>query len=204
VFSRAGLVFWGGLLGGIPASWIVLRRKGLPFLRFADAAGPAIAAGYAIGRTGCWAVGDDYGRPWNGPFAVAFPEGSPPSTASNLATDFSASIPPGTGANTVLAVYPTQLYETAMGLLMFWMLWRLRDHRHAQGWLFGLYCVLAGVERFIVEFYRAKDDRFIGPFTTAQVIAVGFVIVGASLMVRLHSVGPGRPGILASSEPPSS
>lgn len=202
VFSRAGLVFWGGLLGGILASWIVIRQKRIPFLRIADVGGPAIAAGYAIGRTGCWAVGDDYGRPWNGPLAVAFPEGIPPSTAGNLASDFGASIPPGLPPNTVLAVHPTQLYETALGLVMFWVLWRLRDHKHAEGWLFGLYCVLAGVERFTVEFYRAKDDRFVGPFTTAQVIAFGFLVAGAIVMARRDSVSPERSGIIASSAVP--
>ena len=66
----------------------------------------------------------------------------------------------GVAPNAVLAVHPTQLYETGMGFLMFLLLWRMRDHRHAEGWLFGVYCILAGVERFIVEFFRAKDDRF--------------------------------------------
>ena len=77
----------------------------------------------------------------------------------------------GTPPGALVSVHPTQLYEVAMGLVMFAVLWRLRGHRHAEGWLFGLYCVLAGLERFIVEFFRAKDDRFFGPFTTAQAIA---------------------------------
>lgn len=91
-----------------------------------------------------------------------------------------------------------------MGLAMFAVLWRLRDHRHAEGWLFGVYCVLAGVERFVVEIYRAKDDRFVGPFTTAQVIAVGFLVVGTILMVRRRAVAPGTPGILALTAEPTS
>lgn len=189
VFSRSGVVFWGGLIGGIVLSWIAMRRKGVPFLRMADVSAPGIAAGYAIGRTGCWAVGDDYGRPWNGPFAVSFPEGSPPSTAGNLSADFLTSIPAGVSPLSVLPVHPTQLYEVAMGLVMFGVLWRLRDHRHAEGWLFGAYCVLAGVERFIVEIYRAKDDRLLGMFTSAQVIAFGFIAVGAVLLVRLRRNG---------------
>ncbi len=72
-------------------------------------------------------------------------------------------------------------------------------YRHAEGWLFGLYCVLAGVERFVVEIYHAKDDRFLGPFTTAQAISGGFVVAGAVLMWRRRVAGPGRPGILARS-----
>src|SRR5215204_5846260 len=114
-----------------------------------------------------------------------------------MSREFGVPIPPGASPDTVLAVHPTQLYETAMGLAMFAILWRLRDHKHAEGWLFGLYCVLAGVERFIVEFYRAKGDRFVGPLTTAQAVALGFLIVGALIMYRRHATGPGRPGILA-------
>jgi phosphatidylglycerol:prolipoprotein diacylglycerol transferase len=184
LFSRSGLVFWGGLMGGVLACWIALRAKRIPFLQIADACAPALAAGYAIGRTGCWAIGDDYGRPSSGPLAVAFPHGYPPSTVANVAQDAAASVPAGMLPGDVLAVHPTQLYEVAMGLVMFAILWHYRRHQRARGWLFGLYCALAGVERFIVEFYRAKDDRFLGPLSTAQVIAIAFVAVGAVLMTK--------------------
>jgi len=84
-----------------------------------------------------------------------------------------------------------------MGFIMFLILWRFRDHKHAVGWLFGFFCLLQGLERFIVEFFRAKDDRFFGPLTSAQMIALGFVVAGAALLVRRRDVGPGRPGVLA-------
>jgi phosphatidylglycerol---prolipoprotein diacylglyceryl transferase len=197
LFNRAGLVYWGGMLGGILAVAIILRYRRVRFLHIADATAPGLAAAYAVGRTGCWAVGDDYGAPWNGPLAVAFPQGIPPSTAGIMASDFHVPIPLGMSPDTVLTVHPTQLYETALGMVMFWILFRLRDHGHAEGWLFGLYCVLAGVERFIVEFYRAKGDRFVGPFTTAQTVALGFLIAGIVLMWRFAKVAPGRPGIHA-------
>ena len=90
---------------------------------------------------------------------MAFPEGAPPSTAGNMAREFGIPLPPGVEPDTVLSVHPTQLYETALGFVMFAHLWRLRDHKHAEGWLFGVYAVLAGLERFIIEFFRAKDDR---------------------------------------------
>ena len=160
-------------------------------------AGICIAAGYAVGRTGCWAVGDDYGRPWASRFAVQFPFGAPPSTAANMATDFGVPIPAGTPPSAVIAVHPTQIYEVVMGFIMFAILWRYRDHEHAEGWLFGLYCVLAGAERFIVEFFRAKDDRFFGIFTMAQMIAIAIFFVGLGLMYARRLVGPGRPGIYA-------
>lgn len=195
IFSRAGFVFWGGLMGGIVASAaVVMWRKG-SFAQISDAAAPGLAAAYAVGRTGCWAVGDDYGRPWNGPLAVAFPDGAPPSTVANLTQQFGLTEYADMPATQVLAVHPTQLYETVMGLVMFAILWRLRDHKHAAGWLFGVYCVLAGTERFIVEFFRAKDDRFFGMFTMAQMIAIGFVLAGVVWMLMRSRPRAGAPGV---------
>jgi phosphatidylglycerol:prolipoprotein diacylglycerol transferase len=196
ILSRGGFVFWGGLVGGIIAVSAVVVRKRLGFFRIADVAGIAIAAAYSVGRTACWAVGDDYGRPWNGFLSVTFPEGAPPSTVANLRA-FGMASPPGLADTDVVAVHPTQLYETALGFLMFWALWRLRDHRHAEGWLFGLYMVLAGVERFLIEFVRAKDDRFFGVLTMAQLIAIAFVVAGAALMWMRREVKPGAAGIYA-------
>jgi phosphatidylglycerol:prolipoprotein diacylglycerol transferase len=71
---------------------------------------------------------------------------------------FGASLPPGTAADALIAVHPSQLYETAMGLVMFAVLWRLRGHRHAEGWLFGVYCVLAG-HRALPRGVRARQGR---------------------------------------------
>jgi phosphatidylglycerol:prolipoprotein diacylglycerol transferase len=103
----------------------------------------------------------------------------------------------------VIAVHPSQLYETAMGLVMFAVLWRLRGHRHAEGWLFGVYCVLAGIERFLVEFVRAKDDRFFGPLTTAQVIAITIALIGLAVMQWRRTPGPGRAGVYADAGDPT-
>jgi phosphatidylglycerol:prolipoprotein diacylglycerol transferase len=199
LFTRAGFVFWGGLIGGIIAVLWVAKVKKLHLPRIMDVGGISVAAAYSVGRTGCWAVGDDYGKPWLGSkWAVMFPEGAPPSTARNLA-DFGYPIPPGITESTVLAVHPTQIYEVVLGFLMFAFLWRIRDHKHAEGWLFAVYCVLAGIERFIIEFFRAKDDRVFGAFTIAQMIAVAFVIVGVGLMWWWKDIRAGRAGIHAAS-----
>lgn len=198
LFSRAGFVFWGGLIGGIIATSLVVRFKKLRWSTISDASATSLAAAYAVGRTGCWAVGDDYGRPWDSPLAVQFPEGAPPSTAANMSQMFGVSFPPGTDPSAVIAVHPTQIYEVILGFVMFLIVWRFRDHKHAAGWLFGLYAVLAGIERFIIEFVRAKDDRFFGGLTLAQVIAIGFVAAGVAWMYSRREVGPGRPGIYAS------
>ena len=198
LLSRAGFVFWGGLTGGIVACYLVIRAKRMSFTRISDVAGPSIAAAYSIGRTGCWAVGDDYGRPWNGPWAVSFPNGAPPSTVANMNQLFHITPPAGSLPNQVLSVHPTQLYEVALGFVMFLILWRFRDHKHAEGWLFGFYCVLAGIERFIIEFVRAKDDRFLlGTFTMAQVIALLFAVGGAIWMYVRWNPRENAPGIYA-------
>ena len=181
-FSRGGFVFWGGFIGSVALCYATIKYKKLSFLKVADVAGIGIAAGYAVGRTGCWAVGDDYGRPFNGFFATQFPEGAPPSTAAVMAQQFGVQFPAGTNPSDVIAVYPTQLYETIMGFMMFVILWRFRKHAHLSGWLFGLYCILAGIERFIVEFFRAKDDRLVMGFSTAQIIGVAILTIGIGLM----------------------
>jgi phosphatidylglycerol:prolipoprotein diacylglycerol transferase len=146
-------------------------------------AGIAIAAGYSVGRTGCWAVGDDYGRPFTGFLATQFPEGAPPSTVAIMSQQFHVAFPAGTNPTDVVSVYPTQLYETAMGFIMFAILWRFRAHTQKAGWLFGLYCLLAGIERFIVEFYRAKDDALSVGITSAQTIALTVGTVGIALLL---------------------
>jgi phosphatidylglycerol:prolipoprotein diacylglycerol transferase len=197
LYSRAGFVYWGGLIGGILATWLTMRWKKLSFARISDVGGICIAAAYAVGRTGCWAVGDDYGRPWVSRWAVAFPQGAPPSSAGNMAQMFGVPIPAGASPATVLSVYPTQLYEVTLAFLMFTLLWRFRNHRHAVGWLFGFYCVLAGLERFLIEFLRAKDDRVFGPLTIAQVIAMLFACGGAAWMALRWKTTDRAPGIHA-------
>ena len=190
--SRAGFVFWGGLIGGILAVIFVVLRKKLGVAKVSDSVAVSLPAAYAIGRTGCWAVGDDYGRPWDSPLAVMFPEGAPPSTVANMSQMFGVQFPPGMSPTEVVAVHPTQLYEVAMGAVMFFIVWKLRDRVHGAGWLFGLYCLLAGLERFIVEFFRAKDDRFfMGGLTAAQMIAIGFALFGAIWMYMRWYEKPG-------------
>jgi prolipoprotein diacylglyceryltransferase len=82
----------------------------------------------------------------------------------------------------VLAVHPTQLYETSLMLVAFFVLWAWRRRAKPIGWLFGVYLVFAGIERFVIEIVRAKDDRFLGPFTLAQLTSVILVAVGAWIL----------------------
>jgi phosphatidylglycerol:prolipoprotein diacylglycerol transferase len=194
LFSRGGLVWYGGFIGGALAVILNGWRLGVPLRWTMQLTAPALAAAYALGRVGCWLVNDDYGRPTDLPWGVKFPAGLPPSTAGNLHTLFGVPVPPGIDPSAVLAVHPTQLYEVAAMLLAFAVLWRLRKSPRPVGWLFGLYLVFAGVERFLVEIVRAKDDRFLGPFTLAQLTSVILVVLGGLLLAvwrRGPSPAPG-------------
>ncbi len=181
-FSRGGLVWYGGLAGGVAAVFAYMWLKKLPVPVLLDAVSPSLATGYLLGRVGCFLVNDDYGLPSRLPWAMAFPQGAPPSTALDLQRQFHAAIPAGVAPTAVLTVHPTQLYEIAMTFVVFWLLWRWREHRHAAGWLFGAYLVLSSLERIVAEIFRAKDDRIFGPLTVAQVLSVAIIAVGALLM----------------------
>jgi len=189
LFERGGFVWYGGFIFGTLAVILGGWRLRVPLRWTMQLAAPALAAAYALGRVGCFLINDDYGRPTTVPWAMRFPQGAPPSTAGNMQTLFGIPVPPGTSPDTVLAVHPTQLYETVLMLGAFMVLWRLRDNGRPVGWLFGLYLVFAGIERFLIEILRAKDDRLLGPFTLAQVTSVILVAVGAWLLTR-WSEGP--------------
>ena len=79
-------------------------------------------------------------------------------------------------------------------LLAFAILWSLRKRGYAAGWLFGLYLILAGVERFLVEFVRAKDDRLLGAFTLAQFTSAVIVLIGVWLMLKWRRAADPAPG----------
>ena len=183
LFSRAGLVWYGGLIGGAAAcSWVIVRRK-IDFFNAADASAPALAIGYCLGRIGCFLVGDDYGRPTDAWFGIAFPKGIPPTTAAGLRS-FGVEVDPALPADALLRVHPTQLYESGAALLMFFILSRMNARPHVKGRVFGLFLILLGIERFLVEIVRAKDDRFLGPFTVAQLISVILIVIGGMLVAR--------------------
>jgi len=194
LFERGGFVWYGGFLGGTAAVILNGWRLRVPLRWTMQLVAPALAAGYALGRVGCFLVNDDYGRPSALPWAVKFPQGLPPSTAGNMQALFGIAVPPGTDPSTVLAVHPTQLYETALMLGAFFALWAWRTRPRPVGWLFGVYLVFAGVERFLVEIFRAKDDRLLGPFTLAQLTSVILVAVGAYLLNAWRSEPNPTPG----------
>ena len=192
VFSRGGLVWYGGFLLATALVVWEIRRQKLPLRRMADACAPALALAYAVGRVGCFLVGDDWGRPTGSWVGIRFPEGAPPTRVDIIEQEFGITVDPALVEEygQVVPVHPTQLYEVGMSTLIFFLLWRIRRHAHQTGWLFMLWLVLAGLERFLVEFWRAKDDRFIGVLTLAQVFSLAIVAVGVAGMMRTRRSAP--------------
>ena len=176
IFSGGGLVFLGGLLGGLLAVTYVIKKNDLRWTLVADLVAPLLILGYAIGRVGCLLVGDDYGLPTNLPWGIAFPNGIPPSTYSIFESRYPwvdlTGFSPG-----VLKVHPTQIYEIVLGGGIFYYLYQKRMSVQTQGSLFFTYLILAGSERFMVEFLRINQKYVIG-LSGAQVISLFMIFIG--------------------------
>jgi phosphatidylglycerol---prolipoprotein diacylglyceryl transferase len=121
--------------------------------------------------------------PTNLPWGVSFPVGLPPTTAAELRA-FGAEVPAAIPGDTLLAVHPTQLYETtvAVGIWLVGRRWLKRPSMPGSTAL-GVLALLA-IERFGVEFLRAKDDRFLGPLTLAQAISLGILLAAGLIWAR--------------------
>jgi phosphatidylglycerol:prolipoprotein diacylglycerol transferase len=198
LFRRGGFVWYGGFLGAVAAILFNGWRRRVPGRFTAELCAAPLALGYAIGRVGCFLVNDDYGIPSNLPWAMKFPDGLPPTTVANLRSA-GVQFPATADPMQVVAVHPTQLYETAVMFLVFLWLWRRSEHGHGVGWLWGCYLVFAGAERFLVEFVRAKDDRLLDPFTLAQVTSTLLIVVGGLLMYWWRAPAPAGPGAVPQS-----
>ena len=177
LFSRAGLSWSGGLGGGIGAGIAAILYMRAPLIPTLAAATPALAIGHMLGRIGCFLVGDDYGRPSDLPWAVAFPLGAPP---------------------TDVPVHPTQIYEALFLAGLAWMLMRARRTGTTDSTVLGLYLLLAGGFRFLVEFIRVNEPILMW-LTLAQIFALIIVAVGAALVLHPGPVARATPAARAPS-----
>jgi len=175
LFDRGGLSWFGGLAGGLVAGISAAQRARLPWLPLLAAGAPALAAGQAVGRIGCFLVGDDYGRPTSLPWGVAFPHGLPP---------------------TLARVHPTQLYEafflaTLAALLIHWRRRGVDDTR-----LLAAYLGVAGTGRFLLEIIRVNPRVALG-LTVAQWGSLLLVLASVALFLWRRHTAPGEPPLPA-------
>ena len=160
----AGLVFMGGLAGGMAAvSWYIYR-KNLNWFKIADLAAPFLVLGHGIGRIGCFLVGDDYGIPTNLPWAIAFPNGLPPTT---------------------IAVHPTQLYEMSAYFIIFFYLRYRKRNQTFSGEIIFEYLFLGGLSRFMVEFIRT-NTKYIFGLSGAQYLSILMMAIGAYQLWKMR------------------
>ncbi|RMF87923.1 MAG: prolipoprotein diacylglyceryl transferase [Nitrospirae bacterium] len=165
---NGGLVFYGGVAGGLVASLLYLVPRRLPVWTCADLVAPALALGQGIGRWGCLAAGCCYGRPTHLPWAIRFHD------------------PAGLAPKGV-PLHPTQLYDSAAGFLLFGFLWAFRRRKRFEGQVMLLYLMLYSVARSTVELFRGDAERglfFGGRLSTSQLISA--VVFAAALLLYLR------------------
>ena len=186
------------------------RKKKIEVPRLSDAASPGLMIAYGIGRIGCYLSGDgDWGlcstladKPAWVPgflgtetFPRAYVYGGPiqdPVTFNALARQIECDIPGAIG------VYPTMLYETFAALVLGGLLWVMRKHPFKAGWLFSVYLILTGAERFLIEFMRTNKVWALG-LSQSQWISIGLItlgVIGVAMLTRRITTPPqaGTPG----------
>ena len=177
-FSGSGFTWYGGLIGGFVCVALWARFRHVPVGLMANAAGPAVAIGYAIGRIGCLLSGDgDYGSPTKSFIGIAFPHGTVPT-------------PPG------VKVWPTPPMETIVMLVVCWVLYRMAKKPQPGWFVWGWFMVLAGVERLLIEFIRRNPVVFLGLRTT-QWESLASVALGVAVILYTRGREPVETSLMA-------
>lgn len=170
IFSVHGSRWYGGLILGCILSALLFKVRNLPVLITFDVIAPVIPLGQAIGRIGCFLAGCCHGKPSQVKWSVSFPFGQYPA---------------------YVTVHPTQIYEMSIYICIFILLWRLRKKNMQSGLKFALYLVLAGLGRFIIEFYRLNSQVML-QLTFPQVIAMLSVCTGTIIILKSYVLKTGR------------
>jgi phosphatidylglycerol---prolipoprotein diacylglyceryl transferase len=173
LFSTMGFAWFGAVIGGFLALWLLARRFRMPVLLMLDVASPAAALGYGIGRMGCLISGDgDYGIPTSLPWGMSFPNGIVPTTQR---------------------VHPTPIYEFLIAVAISWILWKVGGRASKtpskSGIVFASYLLLTGLARFLIEFIRINPRSFFG-LTNAQTASLASILAGMILWSALHRKAP--------------
>lgn len=189
----SGLTFYGGLICGGAAVLYIANKHGIKPLNMLDIGGPGMMLAYGVGRIGCQMSGDgDWGKPNIAPkpgwlswapdwmWSFKFPHNVSMEDQGNKIANCV-----GKYCNELrLPVYSTSFYECVVCLLLFLFLWSIRDRIKIPGIMFGIYLILAGVERFLIELIRVNNPYTVAgiSFTQAEMISLFLVIGGLALI----------------------
>ncbi len=200
IMSFSGLTYYGGLIVGAASVLFVAHKRGIPVLHMLDVGGPAMMLAYGTGRIGCHVSGDgDWGivnelpKPkWmnllpDWMWAYNYPNNvnkvcnpfteTDPRYLENINCDFNET--PYLIAN----VFPTPLYEAIACTILFFILWMLRKRLKYAGVLFGIYLILNGLERFLIEKIRVNTIMDSFNMTQAEIISFSLMLLGVLLIV---------------------
>lgn len=168
--ANSGIVFYGGLIGGVITGWLYTRLFYLNFWKYADAMIPFLPLAHAFGRLGCFCAGCCYGREMDPPWGMYF-----------------TSAVGGADPNT--AYFPSQLLEAGFNLLILFPLMMLISRKERKpGQIVGLYFICYGIFRFVNEFFRGDEIRGIfGGVSTSQWISLCLIPIGAVLLSGVFS-----------------
>ncbi len=187
----SGLTFYGGLICGGAAVLYIARKHGIKALDMLDIGGPGMMLAYGVGRIGCQMSGDgDWGiynlgaKPhwlswapdWMWAFKFPHNVNNMGEAIPNCIGKFCHILP--------VPVFPTSFYESVVCILLFLFLWSIRNKIKASGVMFGVYMILAGVERFFIELIRVNTKYHVAgiSFTQAELISILMVIGGGALI----------------------
>jgi phosphatidylglycerol:prolipoprotein diacylglycerol transferase len=168
-FEIGGSGWFGGFIFGGVAVVLTIKMKKLPVLKTLDIIILVVPFAQIFGRMGCFLAGCCHGIPTTVPWGMAFPEGLYPKNVK---------------------VHPTQLYEMLVALGIFILLWKLRQRELKHGIKVSLYLILAGIGRFVVEFYRINPKILLG-FTVPQCLSVLCIILGTFLIIKANQKDTG-------------
>lgn len=166
---NGGLVFYGGLIGGVLGAFLGAKLVRVKLSNYSDAVVPTLPLAHAIGRLGCFCSGCCYGRATDSWIGMCFPN-----SITGLAPD--------------VRVIPTQLIESGLNLILFVALVLFTLKRRRGFTTLFVYLIAYGVERFLLEFLRGDEIRGIfGLFSTSQWISIGLMLLGAAGLIITHA-----------------
>jgi len=177
---KGGLIYYGGLIGGILSSFIYVKMKKQPALPIADVAATSLPIGQAFGRVGCFLNGCCYGKVTEAPIGVEYPINSSPwiEQVNNKLIHSSSQC--------TLSMHPVQLYDAFFSIVIFLSLvFVLRKQKFA-GITASCYLLFYGLLRFVMEFFRGDERQKISNITTAQ--GISLLIMAGGVVLFCYSL----------------